>query len=127
MSYAAGAMLDAADFVHTSSTAPGAAAANFTDAGSYAAAWGPVKFLHIYVTTTNTITATNGNVSDVTMYTTGTSWRPPVSITCVAGNGLVTGEAILTTAGVLQLRAASDTVSAGSNLRMTLAWVAAPA
>lgn len=127
MGYLAGSIVDAADFVHTSSTAPGTAATNFTDLGSTAVRWGPVVFLHIYVQTTNALTASSGNIADVTIWTAGTSWRPPVTVNAVMGNGLVDGEVQLTAAGVVQIRAADYTVSAGSSMRCTFNWVDAPA
>jgi len=77
----------------------------------------------LYVTTTNALTASGGNITDVACFTLDAAFRPSDVKTAVFGNGLVTGEARLDTNGVVTLRSASDTVAALTDLRMNFAYV----
>lgn len=126
MAIVAGELVDPADFAHTDDSAPGTVPANFTDAGSYAVRFGPLVMLSVYVNSTNAITATNGNVSDLLIFTAASQWRPPVALSAIVANGLVDGEAVLNTTGSVQIRAAAYSFTAGSNLRVNFQWIDAP-
>ncbi len=118
-------IIDTVDADIALDTAIGTAATNFTATTQVArtALGGRLVYLHLIINTTNAITATSGNVSDVTMFTLDAAYRPTENINCAVGTGLVTGEAIINTDGTVQIRAASDSISAGANLRMTVMFM----
>jgi hypothetical protein len=63
------------------------------------------------------LTATAGNVTDETMFTLDAAYRPADAVNMALGTGTETGEAILTSAGLLQIRSLSDSSSAAANFR----------
>ncbi len=127
----AGAYVRAADIVDTieanmaSDTSVGTAAANFTlvSAVVRTALGGKLIDFTLYITSDNAITATNGNFADVAMFTLDAAYRPAEVKNAVAGSGASTGEATLSTAGVVTLRSASDSIASGSNIRVNFTYL----
>jgi len=72
---------------------------------------------------TAALTATSGNVTDETMFTLDTAYRPADAVNMAIGTGTETGEAILTSAGLLQIRSLSDSSSAAANFRGTATYL----
>lgn len=77
----------------------------------------------MYISTTNALTATTGNIIDIACCTLAAAYRPIETVSACFGNGLMTGECTLNPSGVVTLRSASDTVSAGSNIRATFNYL----
>jgi hypothetical protein len=127
----AGAYVRAADIIDTieadltSDTSVGSAAANFTlvSAVVRTALGGHLVDFTLYITTDNAITATNGNFADVAMFTLDAAYRPSEVKNACAGTGSSTGEATLSTAGVVTLRSASDSLAAGANIRVNFTYL----
>ncbi len=108
-------------------TSIGTAAANFTASTTLVrtAMGGRDVYLFLIINTTNALTATGGNITDTTMFTLDTAYRPSEAINCAIGNGSVSGEAVINTNGTVQVRAASDTIAAGTNIRLTARYITA--
>lgn len=108
-------------------TSIGTAAANFTATTTVArtALGGRLVHLYLLINSTNALTATTGNVSDTTMFTLDAAYRPSEPVNVVMGNGLVTCEGVINTNGTIQIRSASDTVGAGTNLRLAATFITA--
>lgn len=106
-------------------TSVGSAAANFTLSSAVVrtALGGKLVDFTLYITTNNAITATNGNFSDVAMFTLDAAYRPAEVKNAVAGSGASTGEAVLFTDGVVKLRSASDSIAAGANIRVNFTYL----
>lgn len=77
-------------------------------------------------TTLNTTSSTSSNFTDTLLATLPTGFRPPIVITCVWGNGLSSGEALIDTDGTVTIRNGdyNQPISNGDNLRFTATWVA---
>lgn len=127
----AGAYVRAADIIDTveanmaSDTSVGTTAANFTlvSAVVRTALGGKLIDFTLYITSDKAITATNGNFADVAMFTLDAAYRPAEVKNAVAGSGASTGEATLSTAGVVTLRSASDSLGAGANIRVNFTYL----
>lgn len=129
----AGAYVRAADIVDTieadmaEDTSVGSAAANFTliSAVVRTALGGQLIDFTLYISNNNAITATNSNFNDVTCFTLDAAYRPSEVKNAAFGNGAIVGEATLTTFGSVQLRCASDSLAAGSNIRINFTFLKA--
>lgn len=127
----AGAYVRAADIIDTivaglaSDTSVGSAAANFTlvSAVVRTALGGHLVDFTLYITSDNAITATSGNFADTAMFTLDAAYRPAEVKNACAGTGSSTGEATLGTNGVVTLRSASDSLGAGSNIRVNFTYL----
>lgn len=128
MAFSAGQIVTAADLqdlqdgltpVEDNSIAT--AAANFTVTSGVARtiAGGKIIKILLNITSTNAITATSGNIGDVTVCTIDAAYRPTADVhSSIAGTGSQTGEAILNTNGTVVIRSLSDSSSAGAAFRM---------
>lgn len=130
MTILAGNKVDAADLSGlnhdgTADTSVGSAAANFTVnlASVRTALDGQLVYFHLYIQTTNALTASSGNIADVTCFTLDAAYRPLEVVSSVIGNGSMVGEAILNPSGTVSLRAAADTIGAGTNIRMSFCYL----
>lgn len=110
--------LDNLDHSGTADTAIGSAAANFTAVSQYGrtALGGHLVYVNLEITSTNAITATSGNVADTVCFTVDTEYRPSEIVNAVLGANMV-GEVTLNTSGQVTIRAASDTIAAGTTFR----------
>jgi len=80
--------------------------------------------IDIYVNNTAAITATTGNINpDITIFTLNSAYWPTHTIPAVFGNGAVTGEAVINTDGTINLRSASDSLGAGTNIRVHATYI----
>lgn len=87
---------------------------------------GRVVFLELFLNRTGaTITQTNTNVTDATVFTLDTAYRPSETVNAVCGNGSIVGEVAINTDGTVVLRAASYDVASGTNLRITTMFITA--
>lgn len=130
MPYTVGSEITAGLFTHVTASGTGllTAASGYTDNGSYGVRWGPLVHLELFINSTAAITATSGNVTDVTLATLTSGWYPiPGQIGALVGNGSVVGEGVVTEAGLVRLRALSDSITAGTNLRFSVTWLDVPA
>lgn len=107
----------------TSTTSGAVIASGFTLSNFWGYKASGVVSIAVYLTTTAALTASAGNVSDTLCVTLPVGYRPLTPRSIVFGNGLITGEAYIATDGTINLRAASDTVSAGSNIRLSDTFV----
>ena len=98
-----------------------------TNAGTVArtALGGKLVFVHLYLQRTGALTATSGNVADETVFTLDSAYRPTETINCPVGTGTEGGEATINSAGTVQIRALSDSASAGANYRFTFSFLTA--
>ncbi len=114
-------IIDTVDADIALDTAIGTAATNFTATTQVArtALGGRLVYVFLLINTTNALTATAGDITDVTMFTLDAAYRPTEPVTCVAGTGLNTGEVLINTDGTVVIRAVSDTIAAGRNIRIT--------
>lgn len=130
---AAGNFVRAEDIVDTveadivEDTSVGSVPANFsiTEAVVRTALGGRLVFVHLLINTTNALTSTGGNITDTTIFTLDAAYRPSENVSVVLGNGSVAGEGIITTAGLVQVRAASHTIAAGTNIRVSATFITA--
>lgn len=84
---------------------------------------GKMIYLSLTVTTTNALTASAGDVSpDVLIFTVNTAYKP-AEIVIGAFSALAGGQCLLNTDGTIKVSAASDTISAGSTIRATFAYM----
>ena len=126
----AGRLVNPGDAVDTvldtfvSDSAVGSIGANFTlvDAQVRALLDLHLVFFSLAVTTTNALTASSGNIADVSCFTLDTEYRPSDPVASAFGSS-VTGFAVLNTNGTVGLWTASDTVAAGSTLRMSFTFL----
>lgn len=73
----------------------------------------------IYVTNTAAINILSGaNITDTTCFTLPGSLAPPEYTSCVWGNGVNHGEALIEPDGDVVLRSAAVSIAAGSNIRL---------
>lgn len=129
----AGALINPADAEDTIANAIvedlsiGTAAANFTitEAVARTALGGRLVYVHLIMNTTNALTATSGNVADTPMFTLDAAYRPSEDISVGIGTGLVSGEALIADTGVVSIRAASDNIAAGANIRLHATFITA--
>jgi hypothetical protein len=78
----------------------------------------------VFMACTSTITATSGNITDTSMVTLPSGYRPSEVIPAVWGNGSVDGEATISTAGVVTLRSSTGaSIASGTNVRLAAAWI----
>lgn len=103
----------------------GTVASNFTvnDVRAAVSLGGALVDLDLYINTSNAVAASGGNLADTTMFTLVDALRPSHAKSCSFGNGSVGGEAIINTDGTINLRSASDTVTAGSNIRLSACYL----
>lgn len=130
MTVGPGAEVDAADIaalvagqlvVETTTTATvGTVAAGFTvmDVRAATMLGGHLVDLDLYLNVTSALTASAGNIADTTCFTLAAAYRPTHVVSCIYGNGSMTGEATVAANGVVALRGASDTIAAASNIRL---------
>lgn len=129
----AGARVRAEDIVDTidadivEDTSIGTVASNFTVTLQTArtALGGRLVYVFLVLQTTNALTATGGDITDVLMFTLDAAYRPSENVNAVAGTGLNTGEAIINSDGTVVLRSVSDSISAGRNIRVTATFLTA--
>lgn len=87
---------------------------------------GHLASFFLFVTTTNLLTATTSNLTDIVCATIPANYRPLDQINVVIGNGSIVGEATVDpSTGQVTLRAASDSIAAGTNIRMNGFFVSA--
>lgn len=84
---------------------------------------GRLIFLEVYLQRTNALTATAGNVTDESMFTLDSAYRPAEAVNMPIGTGSETGEAAVLSTGVIQLRSLSDSSAAGANFRGTVSYL----
>ena len=110
----------------TSDTSIGTVAANFTSVSQVGrtALDGKLVTLTLEITSTNTITATSGNIADTLCFTLDAEYRPSETISVLFGANML-GEASITAAGAVTLRAASDNLTAGTTFRLTATFLRA--
>jgi hypothetical protein len=84
---------------------------------------GKLIFIEFYCQRTNALTATSGNVTDETMFTLDAVYRPAEAVNMAIGTGSETGEAVILSSGLIQLRSLSDSSAAGANFRGTASYL----
>lgn len=102
------------------------AAANFTVTSAVARTLCNGKFVHVRltVTTTNALTATSGDITDVTCGTLAAAYRPTETISApVDGNSHSVGVCVVMTDGTISLRAFADTVAALGGLTISFTFI----
>ena len=124
------AVKDDLDDIYTvvSDSSIGTAGAGWTtNAGTVArtALGGKLVYIHLYLQRTAAWTATTGNVTDETVFTLDSAYRPTETLNCAVGTGFVTGEATVNSSGTVQIRALSDSSSAGVDYRLTFCFLTA--
>ncbi|MEV6344119.1 hypothetical protein [Actinoplanes sp. NPDC051851] len=88
---------------------------------------GRLIFLDLYLSNTAAITVTSGNMTDTTVFTLVSALWPSHYTSFVWGNGSVGGEGnVISTSGEVSLRAASDSIAAGTNIRISTAYLRNP-
>lgn len=103
-----------------------AAAANFTVTSAVARTLANGKFVHVRMTVTsaNALTATSGDITDVTCGTLVAAYRPTETIsTVVDGNSHSVGVCVVNTDGTISLRSFADTVAAGGGLTISFTFI----
>lgn len=113
-------------FTPVTDTDPGTVSAGFTEDGNQIAVTlldGHLVHIVLFLTLTAVLTATTGNIADTTCYTLDAAYWPDNAVNAVVGNGSMTGEATIGSSGVVQVRAASDTIANGSNIRITATYI----
>ena len=107
-------------------TTVGSAAANFSSpvATVRTMLGGLLVFFTLQIVTDNALTAASGNITDTTCFTLDTAYRPAEAYGCAWGSN-ATGFAVMNTSGALVLWTVSDTVAAGSTLRISGTWLRA--
>lgn len=86
---------------------------------------GKVVTVHCYLAYTGAdVNQTNTNISDRTIATLPSGWRPTETINAVVGQGTWIGECTIASTGVISLRAISyNMTTANPNLRVTATWI----
>lgn len=111
----------------TTSTTGLTAGSGFTVTNFFGYSTCGVYTVHTYMTKTGSaLTADSaGNLTDTTMCTLPSGWRPPTTLNAIWGNGTTAGEATVDNTGVVTLRTATanGSITVSSNIRMTLTWV----
>lgn len=87
--------------------------------------WGKVCTVTFLVTSNNQIVSTSGNFADVPMCTLPAGYRPQEDINSAFGTGITTGECLISSAGLVTLRSASDNIGAGNNVRVHTTFILA--
>ncbi len=129
-SYAA-ALKAAIDDLYTTTvdTTIATAGAGWTiNAGMFArtALGGKLITIHVYCQRAAALTVTAGNLTpDETMCTIDAAYRPSETLNMAIGTGAETGEATLSTGGIVSLRSLSDSASAAANYRGTVTFLTA--
>lgn len=114
--------------VSVATAAVGTVAAGFTvnDVRAATLAGGTLVQIDLYLSNVAAITAATGNFADVTCFTMAPAYVPLHFTTFVFGNGSTTGEGqIMSGTGAVSLRSASDTIAAGSNIRISATYIVA--
>jgi len=107
-------------------TTIGTAATGFSTSSMVArtALGGRLVYLELFLNRTGAdITQTNSNVTDTLMFTLDVGYRPSETINAVVGNGSIVGEAAINADGTVTLRAASYTITSGTNVRLTAFFI----
>jgi hypothetical protein len=107
-------------------TGVGTAATGFSTADMRGALALSDKLVNVDVTVTRTgadIVATSGNIADTACFTLDPIYSPSRTVTLGWGNGAASGEAIITSTGVITLRTASSNITTGSNLRLSTTYL----
>lgn len=125
MAILAGAKIDAADVIGlpadaSAGTSIGSASAGFTivSANFRAALNGKLVMWVATITSTNAITATAGNIADTACLTLDAALRPSEQQEFVWTGLMVGAGNIDPTTGVVELRTASDSITAGMSIRL---------
>lgn len=110
--------VDGLDHDGTADSSVGTTAANFSGATATVrtALNGHLVFFSLGITSTNALTASSGNITDVTCFTLDAAYRPSEPVGLAFG-GSASGFGVLNTNGTVTLWALSDTISAGGFLR----------
>ncbi|MGK5530863.1 hypothetical protein [Streptomyces sp. URMC 129] len=85
-----------------------------------------VTAVTVIMTVSSSIAASStGNITDTSMATLPSTWRPPFNVSASWSTGTESGEARIGTDGVITLRtsSASSTIGIGSNVTCSAAWV----
>lgn len=116
--------VDGLDHDGTADSSVGSAAANFSGASATVrtALNGHLVFFQLQITSTNALTATTGNIGDVTCFTLDAAYRPSEPVGFAWGSS-VGGFGVLNTNGTVVLWVASDTVAAGSAIRLACTFL----
>lgn len=96
---------------------------NFTVSAFSGYKVGPMAFVFATITTTNQLTQTSGNLSDVDIATLPDGWEPRDTVNGCFGNGLADGEYTISTSGTITLRSAVANIGAGTGLRLSSVYV----
>lgn len=84
---------------------------------------GPLATVYAEIVTTNAISQSSGNLSpDVAIATLPDGWKPRNPMNGIYGNGVMDGEFVISTSGVIQLRSALANISAGTTIRLQFAY-----
>ena len=98
------------------------------NAGMFArtALGGKLITIHVYCQRAAALTVTAGNLTpDETMCTIDAAYRPSETLNMAIGTGAETGEATLSTGGIVSLRSLSDSAAAAANYRGTVTFLTA--
>lgn len=97
------------------------------NAGMFArtALGGKLITIHVYCQRAAALTVTAGNFADETMCTIDAAYRPSEVVNMAIGTGSETGEATLSTTGIVSLRSLSDSAAAAANYRGTVTFLTA--
>lgn len=128
-SYAA-ALKAAIDDLYTTTvdTTIATAGAGWTiNAGMFArtALGGKLITIHVYCQRAAALTVNAGNITDETMCTLDAAYRPSDTLNMAIGTGSETGEATVSTGGIVSLRSLSDSSAAAANYRGTVTFLTA--
>lgn len=101
------------------------AATNFsvTSATARTLAGGKDVYVNLVITTTNALTASGGNISDTTICTVQTAFRPTEAVGTIFSANAGTGEVRLNTDGTVVLRTLDVNISGGGSMSMTFKFI----
>ena len=117
--------LVAADFDVVVDSSVGSAAVNFSSPTGIVKTMfdGNLIYFFLIITSTNSITATADNIADTTIFTLDSAYWPseevPFAFAYAAGGGWGT----ITTAGLVTIRTAVETIPAAATLRLTATYM----
>lgn len=104
----------------------GTVATGFTvnDVRAATMAGGKLVSIDLYIQRSGAdITATAGNIADTTIFTLAVAYRPSHDTSLTWSSGSVSGEAAISTAGVVNLRTASGNITTSQNIRMSATYI----
>jgi len=72
-----------------------------------------------------TVTATTSNIPDTPMFQLAVAYRPDHVVSTVWSNGITDGEAIIQTDGLVYLRTSSQSITSGTDIRLSATYIKA--